>query len=239
MGSRPRNGGQGLCVRKTFVFGRRLNQWRPTGAPKLLQLGSLDVSGAADMFSYAEQSAVEESMAQVKTKAAFDQFRAGRAVQSMHPDAVRFGGDTDPMGGADGLRSWEDGADKPAIVQTEVPAIAAEPPERRLWVILPTDVLHAPEKCPFGAARGATKVKHSNLTGGGPAFGGGELVFLDAQSVVINGCSGRYRIQSEADMQAVASAFRKSGYMVWSMGWDSDTSRPALFGTKDPVWIDS
>jgi hypothetical protein len=176
-------------------------------------------------------------MPQDKTRIAFDAYRASRSLQPIHVGAPRCEGDSDQMSAEDGLHSWEDGSASASAVRGDTPVIASKPDGRHLWVVIAEDVVHAEEDCPFGRARAAGAVKHSNLTGGADAFSGGEIVFLDDHTVVLNGCSGRYRIRSEAEMRAVASAFRKSGYRVWSMGWNADVSRPALFGTQDPEWV--
>ena len=175
-------------------------------------------------------------MSQEKTKRAFDAYRAPWSLQPIHPEAASYEGDKDPMTLQDGLRSWDDGSATGGAV-SEAPNVGTAPPERRLWVVMSQDVRHAPEHCPFGSAREAGAVKHSNLTGGEDAYAGGELVLLDEHTLLLNGCSGRYRLRSEAEMRAVAGAFRASGYRVWSMGWNRDTDRPALFGTQDPEWI--
>ena len=44
-----------------------------------------------------------------------------------------------------------------------------------------------------------------------------------SSQVVINGFSGRYPIRSSDAMQSVSMSFKKSGYDVWSMGWDADS----------------
>lgn len=176
-------------------------------------------------------------MSQDKTRIAFDAYRGSQSLQPIHAEVRRHEGDTDQMSVEDGLHSWQDGTATASAVQGKTPIIAAVPDGRHLWVVTAEDVVYAEEGCAFGRARAAGTVKHSNLTGGADAFSGGELVFLDDHTVVLNGCSGRYRIRSEAEMRAVAGAFRKSGYRVWSMGWNADISRPALFGTQDPEWV--
>lgn len=172
-------------------------------------------------------------MPQVLTAAAFAAYRADRAPKAMHADAERYTGDADQITMADGLLSWEDG---PTAAAEAVP-VMAEPDDIHLWVVVTNDVLHAREHCAFGAARAAGTIKHSNLTGGQDAWCGGELMFVDDATIVLNGCSGRYRMMDEAELRAVASAFKASGYGVWSMGWNTDVDRPAKFGTQDPEWV--
>jgi hypothetical protein len=169
------------------------------------------------------------------TTAAFAAYRAGRQTQAINIQVKRTQGDSDQMTVTDGLDDWHDGVASGPMPKGPAPIIPANPPNCRLWVVMPSDVLHAPEHCAFGAARSAGAVKHSNLTGGQAAYAGGELVFVDPQTVVLNGCSGRYRVRDEAEMKALAGAFKASGYKIWSMGYDSDTNRPFQFGAADPV----
>lgn len=171
------------------------------------------------------------------TTAAFDRYRAGAVLKAVHPDAPRYAGDSDQLTASEGLEEWQDGAVSGTAPKGHMPTVPANPENSRLWVVTSKEVFHALEVCPFGAAREAKRLKHSNLTGGANAFAGGELVFIDGQTIVINGCSGRYRVASEAEMKALASAFRASGYRVWNMGYNTDINRPALFGTQDPEWV--
>jgi hypothetical protein len=104
-------------------------------------------------------------------------------------------------------------------------------------VVTTEHVLHALEACDFGAKREAGATKHSNLTGGGRAFVGGELVFLNDTTIGITGSSGRYRLRSGEEMAAIERAFVESGYNVWSMGYNQDVNRPNVFGLSDPEWV--
>jgi len=101
----------------------------------------------------------------------------------------------------------------------------------QLWVVRTGDVVHAPENCEFGSKRTAGVVKHTNLTGGALAFAAGEIVFVGPSQLVVNGCSGRYPVRSKEAMDAVAMAFKNSGYDVWSTGWDVEARRAVPFGT--------
>lgn len=176
----------------------------------------------------------------ILTSASFGLYRAKYALQAMHSEVERFDGDIDQMSEADGLNSWRDGAQTAQLTKADAPPppeISAKPGNAQLWVVTHDDVLYASELCDFGSRREANAVKHSNLTGGAPAHAGGEMLFVEDQTIVLNGCSGRYRVRNESEMKALASAFRASGYKVWSMGYNADTARPAMFGTQDPEWI--
>lgn len=176
-------------------------------------------------------------MSQILTAAAFSDYRATREPQQMHADAQRYDGDTDQMIPTDGLEVWEDGDSAGDVAPPAVPDIDGKPSDLHLWVVTQDDVRHAKEQCAFGSARQAKCVKHSNLTGGTAAYAGGEFAYLDPQTLLLNGCSGRYRITTLGEMSAIERAFRRSGYKVWSMGWNEDTDRPAMFGTQDPTWV--
>ncbi|QGM45094.1 hypothetical protein [Methylocystis heyeri] len=152
----------------------------------------------------------------------------------MNSEARRYVGDADQMRPDDGLMCWVDGTIESPIAEPETPE---EFGDRHLWVVTTENVHYAPEACDFGKCRGAGATKHSNLTGGGRAFVGGELVFLEADTIAITGCSGRYRLRSGKEMAAIERAFVESGYNVWSMGYNEDTNRPHQFGLSDPKWI--
>lgn len=140
-----------------------------------------------------------------------------------------------PMTREDGLADLADGANDPEVTET-IPKLDEDwqSGDLHLWVVRTDDVVHAPENCRFGSQRVAGQVKHTNLTGGAAAYAGGEAVFTRASQIVVNGSSGRYRIRSKEAMLAIETAFAKSGYDVWSTGWDADAGRPVPFGTVPP-----
>ena len=72
--------------------------------------------------------------------------------------------------------------------------------------------------------------KHTNLTGGQPAYAGGELWFGTEESLFVSGGSGRYEpIHSD---QLAVGVFRAFGYAVTSLGWDTDRDEPRRF-----LWV--
>ncbi len=109
------------------------------------------------------------------TNVAFATYRATwKPDQSMHPDARRYAGDADQMARGDGLCDWLDGSALGCPPARKPPPFAGrESDQRHLWVVTADAVLHAPEKGEFGSLREATLIKHSNLTGGGRAYSGG------------------------------------------------------------------
>lgn len=175
----------------------------------------------------------------VRTDAAFVKYRnAHHPDQLMNSEARRYVGDIDQMRPEDGLAYWIDGSvESPRSVSDEKPELSEKPDGQHLWVVTKEHVLHALEACAFGAQREAGSAKHSNLTGGGRAFVGGELVFLNEATIAITGSSGRYRLRSGEEMAAIERAFAESGYNVWSMGYNQEANRPNLFGLSDPEWV--
>ena len=142
------------------------------------------------------------------------------------------------MSPEDGLMCWVDGpVESPGPEPKSKPDLSDQLAGQRLWVVTKEHVLHALEACDFGAKREAGAAKHSNLTGGGRAFVGGELVFLNEATIAITGSSGRYRLRNGKEMAAIERAFVQSGYNVWSMGYNQDVNRPNKFGLSDPEWV--
>lgn len=71
--------------------------------------------------------------------------------------------------------------------------------------------------------------KHTNLTGGGPAYVGGELWFLDTSTLYVSGGSGRFPPVDEKQLDAAISVFVSFGYAVSSLGWNPITDRARRF----------
>lgn len=177
-----------------------------------------------------------------RTNTSFARYRSEHPPeQPMNPAVRRYDGDTDQMKPKDGLDHWVDGPvedlrSEPA--PAERPELQIDARDQRLWVVTEKQVLHAAEMCDFGSQRQAGVVKHSNLTGGGMAYVGGELRFIDPSTIAITGSSGRYRIRNADEMSSIERAFVESGYNVWSMGYDQDTNRPNVFcGITDLEWV--
>lgn len=109
--------------------------------------------------------------------------------------------------------------------------------DKHLWAVRLNDVVHALEMCEYGRSLQTGVIKHTNLTGGGAAFSAGEMLFFDDQTIVVSGRSGRYGPRSAEEMLAVSEAFRKSGYEVWSMGYDAEAGVPLPLVGVRPKWI--
>ncbi len=173
-----------------------------------------------------------------KTKEVFDQLRSAIGQpRPPPPELIANQDQVKQMTLENGLLEWVDG---PVLIKT-----AGAPPllekdqieDLSLWVVRGDDVVHAEERCEFATGLESKVIKHTNLTGGTPAFSGGELMFLDAETVVVNGCSGRYGPRNKAELQHAVRAFAESGYRVWSMGFDEETNRPARFLGTYPEWV--
>ena len=65
--------------------------------------------------------------------------------------------------------------------------------------------------------------KHTNLTGGGQAYVGGELWFRTDTSLYVSGGSGRYFPCHEQQLEDAVEVFRSFGYGVISLGWDPNS----------------
>lgn len=105
-------------------------------------------------------------------------------------------------------------------------------PSRHLWVFreLPKpDLPYLLELAPNVTPRLASgRAKHTNLTGGGRAWCGGEL-WIDASDAVrlyVNGCSGRYGAISRDQLDDAVEVFRALGFQVVNYGWDDETQKP-------------
>jgi len=112
--------------------------------------------------------------------------------------------------------------------------LAATPYQTHLWAVTDVNVSYANENCPFGRSLESARLTHTNLTGGGEAYCGGEVLIVEEGMIVLNGKSGRYPVRSAEQMNAVAKAFSKAGYNVWSMGFDAETAMPLPFGATTP-----
>ncbi|WP_219132532.1 hypothetical protein [Janthinobacterium sp. UMAB-60] len=141
----------------------------------------------------------------------------------------------------DGLKFLNDGAkstQKKSEDSNMQPLITGDMVQgQHLWVVRSEDVVHAEEQCEFGKKLESKIIKHTNLTGGGKAFSGGEIIFLNDCQIIINGCSGRYGPKSEEEMLSIAMAFSDSGYLVWNMGYDDEANKPLPFLGVDPQFV--
>ena len=175
-----------------------------------------------------------------KTKAAFDKFRAAYQARQMrltpaNQDQVR------QMTEFDGLELWNDGSADPNEEQgqSKPPMLTFDDVKARitLWAVRQLDVPYAAENCAFGKSLELGVIKHSNLTGGQPAYCAGEVVILDEKTILVNGSSGRYGPEFAEELATIAKAFKEFGYNVWCMGFDEEQARALPFGGSVPSWV--
>lgn len=93
-----------------------------------------------------------------------------------------------------------------------------------LWVIN-DDGIPFIREIPIAALNGE-KPKHTNLTGGSPAYIGGELWFETDTRIFVSGCSGRYPPYGKAQLTDAVGVFAAYQYEVTSLGWSEDTDNP-------------
>ena len=86
-----------------------------------------------------------------------------------------------------------------------------------LWVI---DERGVPYILEVRIARIGALPKHTNLTGGGEAYLGGEMWFESSTALYISGGSGRYPPKDAAQLEDAVKVFASFGYRVDSLGWD-------------------
>ncbi len=72
------------------------------------------------------------------------------------------------------------------------------------------------------------RVKHSNLTGGGPASCGGEIWLdaVDSRLLHVSGASGRYRARTPEQLEDAVRVFEAFGFRVRSAGWSEENDWP-------------
>lgn len=70
-----------------------------------------------------------------------------------------------------------------------------------------------------------TVPKHTNLTGGAPAYMGGELWFFTSESIYFSGGSSRYAPRNAEHLDDAATVFEDYGYEVYCLGWDPEEDK--------------
>ena len=124
---------------------------------------------------------------------------------------------------ADGLRVL-DRAPAQAISLGTPPPSRTEPGANcYLWVIDVNGISYIRE-APIASIAGE-KPKHTNLTGGGKAYLGGELWFESDSCLWVSGGSGRYPPIDGVQLDCAVRVFRDFGYGVTSLGWDAGTDK--------------
>ncbi len=125
------------------------------------------------------------------------------------------------------------------VVLGKVPTGRPEEPEARktkyLWTVAKEGVPAALEVPKNETKLQLGRLTHTNLTGGADAHTGGELWFVDENSIIINGGSSRYKPRHQDELESVALSFKQAGYRVASMGWDESGPVRTLRG--EPQWL--
>ena len=103
------------------------------------------------------------------------------------------------------------------------PSIRASKINTYLWVIDLTGIPYIFE-APIPAINSSLP-KHTNLTGGGEAYLGGEIWFASTVALYMSGGSGRYPPISETQLEEATRVFESLGYQVSSLGWDCATGK--------------
>ena len=91
---------------------------------------------------------------------------------------------------------------------------------RYLWVINDAGIPFIKEISI--AALNGREPKHTNLTGGGPAYIGGELWFETDTRIFVSGGSGRYPPYGAQQLADAVGVFEAYQYTVVSLGWNEE-----------------
>ena len=93
-------------------------------------------------------------------------------------------------------------------------------PNRYLWVIDERGIPYILEER-LPAIR-SNLPKHTNLTGGGLAYLGGEMWFASPTALYVSGGSGRYPLVNRKQLEDAVQVLQSFGYDVESLGWDDE-----------------
>lgn len=105
-----------------------------------------------------------------------------------------------------------------------------------LWVIMSDKIPYILEKGEASLRLHGREVKHTNLTGGGPAHCGGEIWFSTDGFFFFSGRSGRYGPESEEKLKDTAESLQASGHSFICLGWDEEVGRPSIILREEFAW---
>ncbi len=107
-----------------------------------------------------------------------------------------------------------------------------------LWVIGKDAIPAALETAKSGESLHTGTIKHTNITGGAEAHCGGEVWFIEKDTVVLGGSSGRYGpdLFDEQQIFEAGRVFKEQGYRVAVLGMD-ETGFPATLLVGEPQWL--
>ncbi len=152
---------------------------------------------------------------------ALDDFRSGYDLRP--PEFIQHQREVVQLDLHSGLRLLEPAPALGISVGTPPSSIADDPANRYLWVIDERGIPYIIES-PI-AAIDHELPKHTNLTGGGDAYLGGEIWFSSSISIYISGGSGRYPPLCGLQLEGATQVFSGFGYNVTSLGWDENAGR--------------
>lgn len=157
-----------------------------------------------------------------------DNYRGNWPVREPDQSLIRNEDERRQLGSGEGVATLEEPPEERNAPQGSPPRALDDPSEenKHLWVILPDSVPYILEAAECAGSLKSGVVKHTNLTGGGPAHSGGELWFRNGASFWMSGASGRYKLRGQEELDAIVDVMRKLGYAVASLGWDEETRRP-------------
>lgn len=166
----------------------------------------------------------------------FDEFRKKHPSRAPKQCKIKNSDELLLMPSEDGRHSFGEHAASD-VQQSHIPRDFADRGNVYLWAIAENEVPFALEQAVWGKKLESGVVKHTNLTGGKNAHCGGELWFVDPNSVIVGGSSGRYGPQNEAELMDVATSFAACDYKVAYMGFDEDTGQPLTVLVGEPQWL--
>lgn len=174
----------------------------------------------------------------------FTKFREEFPAKEINPNAVRKKGDCliFPGGGIDLLVSPTSERRLNLASHSKEDLLSAS----HLWVIS-ASAARAIEKSEFSENNVEDGlIKHSNLTEGRPAHGGGHIWFLVEQDqVILNACSGRYSYSSSEETAPfqhrmaveIAKVLKDKGFKVGVTGLDETGQIRRAPVASEVLWI--
>ena len=96
-----------------------------------------------------------------------------------------------------------------------------------LWVIKENGIPMIMEKSEKVGHLHRGNAAHTNLTGNGKTYCGGEIWFKNDSTFWLSVGSSRFGPQDAEELADAETAFEKMGYKVISFGWDKDTNTVA------------
>lgn len=142
------------------------------------------------------------------------------------PKFIRDPSEAVKLNESDGLRLLQP-APAPNVIYAPPPKSMSDKTTPYLWVIDERGGVHYILEVHI--ARIGAKPKHTNLTGGGEAYLGGEMWFKSNTALYISGGSGRYPPESAGQLKEAVRVFESLGYRVYSLGWNEEEGRARRF----------